>query len=74
MVQIARGGDAGTFGVRVLGSGFRIILGSEFRVPNYSFQVSWFKSNYLAEILSGSEEGSYSRRTDLCITQLKALE
>jgi len=31
---------------------------------------SQFKNNYFAEMWSGSEEGSYLRLTDLCITQL----
>ena len=29
-----------------------------------------FKHNYFAEMCSGSEEGSYLRLIDLCITQL----
>ena len=35
----------------------------------YSFQ---FKNNHFAEMCSGSEEGSYLRLIDSCITQLKA--
>ena len=61
------------FRVRVLGSGFQV-SGSEFRVPNCGFQVSWFNSNYFTEISSGSEEGSYLRLIDFFITQLEALE
>jgi hypothetical protein len=30
--------------------------------------------SYLAKLGSGSEEGSYSRPVDLCITQLQARE
>jgi len=29
-------------------------------------------NNYFTEMCSGSEEGSYLRLTDVCITQLKA--
>jgi hypothetical protein len=32
--------------------------------------VMWVKNNYFGEISSGSEEGSYSRLIDVCITQL----
>jgi hypothetical protein len=31
---------------------------------------SRFKNNYFAEICSGSDEGSYSRLIEVCITQL----
>ena len=31
-----------------------------------------FKNNYFTEMCSGSEAGSYLRRVDSCITQLKA--
>jgi len=31
---------------------------------------SQFKNNYFTEMCSGSKEGSYLRRIDLCITQL----
>jgi len=35
------------------------------------FEVrSQFKHNYIPEMWSGSEEGSYSRLKDCCITQL----
>jgi len=37
----------------------------------YSFQV---KNNCVAQIWSGSEEGSYLRLIDCCITQLLARE
>ena len=32
--------------------------------------VNAFKNNYFAEMRSGSEEGSYLRLVELCITQL----
>ena len=33
-------------------------------------ESSQFKNNYFAEMCSSSEEGSYSRLIDFCITQL----
>ena len=33
-------------------------------------QYTRFKNNYLTEMCSGSEEGSYSRRIHFCIAQL----
>ena len=39
-------------------------------VGTYSRSSSQFKSNYLTDMCSGSEEGSYSRHMDMCITQL----
>ena len=35
-------------------------------------QPPQFKNNYFTEMCSGSEAGSYLRRVDSCITQLKA--
>ena len=35
-----------------------------------TFSCSQFKNNYVAEMCSGSEAGSYLRRIDFCITQL----
>ena len=39
-------------------------------VRTASSRRSQFKNNYLAEMWSGSEEGSYVRLKDCCITQL----
>ena len=38
--------------------------------PEIEWYSSQFKNNWSAEMWSGSEEGSYSRLTDCCITQL----
>ena len=68
-------------GFRVQGAGFRV-QGSGFRVQGSGFTVHGEKPqeglgerasgqcNCFAVMRSSSEEGSYSRRVDFCITQL----
>jgi len=62
-------------GCRVWGLGFRVwglgLPGAPIlaRTDRYSSQ---FKNNYVAEMCSGSQAGSYLRLIDSCITQLKA--
>jgi len=56
------------FGIRVPGFGFRVF---GFRVWGSGLRpVTW----HVAEMQSGSEEGSYLRLIDLCISQLQAGE
>ena len=62
-------------GCRVWGLGFRVwglgLPGAPIlaRTDRYSSQ---FKNNYVAEMCSGSQAGSYLRLIDSCITQLNA--
>ena len=47
----------------------RVLL-ERLRLQQLPCQATQYKNNCLAEIWSGSEEGSYSRLIDCCITQL----
>ena len=49
------------------------LVGRQFLVSEVPLEVvhpCMVQNNYSAEMWSGSEEGSYSRRIDYCITQL----
>ena len=60
-----------SLGSRVSVSGFRVPGSEKARISQeWWARCSQSKNNYFTEMCSGSEEGSYLRLIDLCITQL----